>query len=754
MTGHLRTEAPAAALLKRRHGTRLLVPLLLALLLSASVPAAAQITNGGFETGDLSGGWVTGGGNRVEVLEGDEFRPDISAPEGDWLALITTGPGNIWGGPSGDWDGNGTTDYDMSSLSISFDTSSPVMLSFLWDFFTAEGDQPDQYDDYFIVYLDGTEILGRSVYHPGGVSPYPDTGPYDDTRYRIDSNGQADNNDFRSGRSGLQSFQMSIDTPGTHTLVFLIADQSDSSYDSGLLIDDVSVAPHADLWITKDDGVAVAIPGQPLTYLITVGNDGPDDAAGALVTDMFPAELNNVSWTCAASGGASCPGSGTGDINELVDLPVGSTVTFTVSTTVDSGASGTLTNTATVDVPAGMIDTDDSNNSATDNDSLEVSLLPFQITDSIGDNVIVKNGGWTWIPIANHQPVLSDDGNILAFVSSGDFTGNNSDLGNEIFVHTDSGGFEQVTDVATPVAFDHAGQPSLSRNGRWLVFTSSADLTGGNPDWNREVFRVDRNNNAMTQITNTTSGEQGRPTITNNGRRIAFTTTSADLIGGFNSDGNQEVAVWNNGALRGFETTGCRNHTPMISQNNQGRYIAFISNGDLDGDNADLNWEVFQWRWEQGTGGMNQVTDSSAALGALNDAVCTSRTGDVLAFLSTADYTGQNADGSLEVFTWNRSSGAFTQVTVTSQLALHTMVAMDDDREHLVFERFNILSGSFEIHHVDLDSGSSTLVVTGNSYLPSIGVSGSTPIVAFESTEDYVGQNGDGNSEIWKARVE
>ncbi len=54
MTGHLRTEAPAAALLKRRHGTRLLVPLLLALLLSASVPAAAQITNGGFETGDTS----------------------------------------------------------------------------------------------------------------------------------------------------------------------------------------------------------------------------------------------------------------------------------------------------------------------------------------------------------------------------------------------------------------------------------------------------------------------------------------------------------------------------------------------------------------------------------------------------------------------------------------------------------------------------------------------------------------------------
>ncbi len=35
-----------------------------------------------------------------------------------------------------------------------------------------------------------------------------------------------------------------------------------------------------------------------------------------------------------------------------------------------------------------------------------------------------------------------------------------------------------------------------------------------------------------------------------------------------------------------------------------------------------------------------------------------------------------------------------------------------------------------------------------------IGITGSTPLLAFESTENYVGQKGDGNREIWKALVD
>jgi uncharacterized repeat protein (TIGR01451 family) len=56
-----------------------------------------------------------------------------------------------------------------------------------------------------------------------------------------------------------------------------------------------------DLALTKDDGLTAISPGQLVTYLVTITNNGPNDVAGATVTDTFPATLTGVSWTCSAS---------------------------------------------------------------------------------------------------------------------------------------------------------------------------------------------------------------------------------------------------------------------------------------------------------------------------------------------------------------------------------------------------------------------------------------------------------------------
>ncbi len=66
--------------------------------------------------------------------------------------------------------------------------------------------------------------------------------------------------------------------------------------------------PSVDLVITKDDGVITTYtPGETTTYIITVTNIGPDNAAGASVDDVLPRGVTlNGAVTCVANGTANC----------------------------------------------------------------------------------------------------------------------------------------------------------------------------------------------------------------------------------------------------------------------------------------------------------------------------------------------------------------------------------------------------------------------------------------------------------------
>jgi uncharacterized repeat protein (TIGR01451 family) len=125
----------------------------------------------------------------------------------------------------------------------------------------------------------------------------------------------------------------------------------------------------ADLSVTKDDGALVAIPGAPITYTITVKNAGPSAANGARVIDTLPSAITGATWTCNASVGSSCSAtSGAGDLNTLINIDVGGTVTFTLKGTVSPTAAGLLVNSASVTPPGNVTDPSSANN--TDQDTL------------------------------------------------------------------------------------------------------------------------------------------------------------------------------------------------------------------------------------------------------------------------------------------------------------------------------------------------------------------------------------------------
>jgi len=159
----------------------------------------------------------------------------------------------------------------------------------------------------------------------------------------------------------------------------------------------------ADLSITKTDGRATTGAGSPVTYTITVSNAGPSVLTGATVTDNFPASLTGVTWTCVASGGSSCAAaSGSGNINQTVNLLVGGTATFTATGTLDINASGTLSNTATVTPPAGITDPNMANNSATDTDTI-IPAADLSITKTDGRSTAFAGDAITYTIVATNN---------------------------------------------------------------------------------------------------------------------------------------------------------------------------------------------------------------------------------------------------------------------------------------------------------------------------------------------------------------
>ena len=136
------------------------------------------------------------------------------------------------------------------------------------------------------------------------------------------------------------------------------------------------IVPDADLSITKDDGVTSTIPGGSTTYTIVASNIGPGIDASASVTDTFPAGLT-CSWTSVAAAGATGNTTGSGDLADRLSMPPGSSVTYTADCAIDPGATGMLSNTATI--VSSVSDPDTTNISATDTDTVPAELMSFSV---------------------------------------------------------------------------------------------------------------------------------------------------------------------------------------------------------------------------------------------------------------------------------------------------------------------------------------------------------------------------------------
>lgn len=257
----------------------------------------------------------------------------------------------------------------------------------------------------------------------------------------------------------------------------------------------------------------------------------------------------------------------------------------------------------------------------------------------------------------------------------------------------------------------------VSDDGKRVVFESAADLTGGNPDLNLEVFVYDVDKRAVIQVTNTQhvydpadadkpfnqrkiliSVSANNAAISGDGTRIVFSSNSGTLIpgeAGRNDDGNQEIFLATlplNSTTPAFQrittTTASTpasgpievfdNYNPTINFN--GTLMAFVTNRkELPGvTNPDAIGQIVLYNTT--TRQFTQVTNKNEAdaisgftFKGFNSNPQLSGNGNVLVFVSGFNHapttTVNNTDFNGEIFLYDVAAKTTTQLTNTTGFA-------------------------------------------------------------------------------------
>jgi uncharacterized repeat protein (TIGR01451 family) len=150
--------------------------------------------------------------------------------------------------------------------------------------------------------------------------------------------------------------------------------------ESGGLWPFLSVSMNVDLGVTADDGQASAVPGGPVSYVVTLTNHGPHSLPATQLTATLPAILLSPTFSPSTGAYDATTGAWTG-----LDVQAGASVTLTIAGTVDASATGSMTVSVSAAAPLGYSDPNPANNASSDVDVLTPQAdLGVQLHD-VGD---------------------------------------------------------------------------------------------------------------------------------------------------------------------------------------------------------------------------------------------------------------------------------------------------------------------------------------------------------------------------------
>jgi Tol biopolymer transport system component len=281
------------------------------------------------------------------------------------------------------------------------------------------------------------------------------------------------------------------------------------------------------------------------------------------------------------------------------------------------------------------------------------------------------------------SPSISANGRFVAFASdASNLVGGDSNGYSDVFVRdrkTHRTVRVSVSSHGTQGNID-SGSPSISANGRFVVFESDdSNLVGGDRNDARDVFVHDLKTHRTARITVSSHGSEGNfgsgaPSISADGRFVAFSSLANNLIGDGSNDPFGGVFVRDRKTHRTILVSVSSHGTqgngysdaPSISAN--GRFVAFTSDAsNLVGGDSNGHGDVFVRDRRTGrTARLSLSTHGTQGNGG-SSAASISGDGRFVAFASLAsNLVGGDTNDRPDVFVRDRKTGRTARLSVSS----------------------------------------------------------------------------------------
>ncbi len=319
------------------------------------------------------------------------------------------------------------------------------------------------------------------------------------------------------------------------------------------------------------------------------------------------------------------------------------------------------------------------------------------------------------------QLAMSDDGRYIVFTTNATNLTSVTDPNGESDVYWYDKQTQEIKLISakfgstTETGNRGSSEPSVSNDGKYVVFQStSSDLTGNPDNATSDVYIRNVQNNTTTRISELGDGSSSDgisvyPEISGDGQFIAFSSSSTDLVAG-DINGQDDIFIYDVGldalqlvsvATGGAQSNGY-SERPAVSTD--GRYVAFMSYAtNLDG--ASGSAEAFVRDRTAGTTTWVSKNSSGVSAGGISNSYRMSISGD-------GKYVVFDTDNPLVVSDDNYNSDVY-RIDWQLGSAGIKLASVDEDGNTIAgFSQHGSISANGNFVAFDSDSDD---VVTGDS---------------------------------------